>query len=685
MDALDALAAATEATETTTNVAEDRGNAARGTTTSVNGTSTTMATTTTKKDVRGADDGRAEEGEPLRDASDDDDDGFDDGEGSGEDGDRSVEDDGTPMSMTENGTKATGPSTSGGEEGEDDEEEEEGDAAAADGETPQTKYKPPNQSRENRRVRMFRSASEITQEELASCFHLPSEAACRKLGVGLTVLKRQCRKYGIKRWPFRKMKSLDRLITNVQAGISPGDQNKLLVKSVEELEDQKRRMEECAMLDLDDTTKRLQQAYSKANHKARRNRSEAARIRAQAAANAVRELEAKQKGVPSDVGRRKTVSEEQALLTLAHQLVAKDGKPVEESHAAAAAAAAMAAHATNKEGLENADDDKMNKPLISLLSNTPTKKAVQSPAATAAPAPAPASVEVKREEGAAATKTDAPTSNPMPKKGGAAFTDAQVAAEKVLTVVKGAWSPARPARKQDGVDDADAFLSPMLKRRPAGGENGGEEAETKQRAPKRAATPAKQPAKQPAKRGRKRKEPSVDDDPLASLAAAALDSMGGGGRSSGGGGSSRGRKASGSPTKTSTATTTTTTTAMNDATAAANDATAANADASNKSNAAGARLSAPAVTEDHPAFALPAVKGARSGSSSTRLHHLDLVEVTKLIAEQLQTARGEIFKHFPNLPERELDRAFNVARVSRAVSSGIEALAKRGAAASKKK
>ena len=38
-------------------------------------------------------------------------------------------------------------------------------------------------------------------------------------------------------------------------------------------------MEECAVLDLDDTTKRLQQAYSKANHKARRNRGDATRIR----------------------------------------------------------------------------------------------------------------------------------------------------------------------------------------------------------------------------------------------------------------------------------------------------------------------------------------------------------------------------------------------------------------------
>uniref|UniRef100_A0A7S0SNS2 RWP-RK domain-containing protein n=1 Tax=Mantoniella antarctica TaxID=81844 RepID=A0A7S0SNS2_9CHLO len=118
--------------------------------------------------------------------------------------------------------------------------------------------------------RPLRCAAEITQEELSSCFHLPSEAACRKLGIGLTVLKRQCRKFGIKRWPFRKMKSLDRLITNVQAGISPGDQNRMLVKSVEELEEQKRRMEGCQVLDLDENTKRLQQAYSKANHKARR-------------------------------------------------------------------------------------------------------------------------------------------------------------------------------------------------------------------------------------------------------------------------------------------------------------------------------------------------------------------------------------------------------------------------------
>jgi hypothetical protein len=107
--------------------------------------------------------------------------------------------------------------------------------------------------------RVSRAASEITRNELAVCFHLPSEAACRQLGIGLTVLKRQCRKFGIKRWPFRKIKSLDRLICNVQAGISPGDQNRLLVMSVEELEEEKRKMESCVSLDLNDQTKRLQQ------------------------------------------------------------------------------------------------------------------------------------------------------------------------------------------------------------------------------------------------------------------------------------------------------------------------------------------------------------------------------------------------------------------------------------------
>jgi RWP-RK domain len=113
---------------------------------------------------------------------------------------------------------------------------------------------------------------EITREHLASFFHMPSELACRELGIGLTVLKRQCRKYGILRWPFRKMKSLDNLIQRIAD--NERNNNALSVsggtlKSVEELEDQKRKLEECAIVDLDGETKRMQQAFSKATHKQR--------------------------------------------------------------------------------------------------------------------------------------------------------------------------------------------------------------------------------------------------------------------------------------------------------------------------------------------------------------------------------------------------------------------------------
>lgn len=49
-----------------------------------------------------------------------------------------------------------------------------------------------------------------------------------------------------------------------------GGENRTYAKSVAELEDQKRKMECCLTLELDNDTKRLQQAYSKATHKMKR-------------------------------------------------------------------------------------------------------------------------------------------------------------------------------------------------------------------------------------------------------------------------------------------------------------------------------------------------------------------------------------------------------------------------------
>ena len=294
--------------------------------------------------------------------------------------------------------------------------------------------KPPNQSRENRRVRQYRARATLRKRNCRSCFHLPSEAACRKLGVGLTVLKRQCRKYGIKRWPFRKMKSLDRLITNVQAGISPGDQSKLMVKRrVEELEEQKRKMEECAVLDLDDTTKRLQQAYSKANHKARRNRGDATRM-AQATANAIRRIERSRGGSFYDP---ESVSD--SLIALQRQLVSdEDGEASPDGTSEAATAANTPGGAASKDG----------SPAKVLLSNTPVDATFKE--------------EANDDDDANDTgkKSAKVTSNVMVKRDGATARDYAETTEKVLTAVKGAWSPARPARRTDAQDDAEAFLSP---------------------------------------------------------------------------------------------------------------------------------------------------------------------------------------------------------------------------------
>jgi hypothetical protein len=45
---------------------------------------------------------------------------------------------------------------------------------------------------------------------------MPITQASKELKVGLTVLKKRCREFGIPRWPHRKMKSLDSLIQNIQ-------------------------------------------------------------------------------------------------------------------------------------------------------------------------------------------------------------------------------------------------------------------------------------------------------------------------------------------------------------------------------------------------------------------------------------------------------------------------------------
>ncbi|KAK3023404.1 hypothetical protein RJ639_042792 [Escallonia herrerae] len=56
----------------------------------------------------------------------------------------------------------------------------------------------------------------LALEDLAKYFDLPIAEGSKNLKVGLTVLKKKCREFGIPRWPHRKIKSLDGLIRDLQ-------------------------------------------------------------------------------------------------------------------------------------------------------------------------------------------------------------------------------------------------------------------------------------------------------------------------------------------------------------------------------------------------------------------------------------------------------------------------------------
>ncbi|KAL6776688.1 hypothetical protein ACKKBF_B30550 [Auxenochlorella protothecoides x Auxenochlorella symbiontica] len=61
-----------------------------------------------------------------------------------------------------------------------------------------------SKQRRRKRTKHGRYVADITYEELSRCFNMPALQACAELGIGLTMVKRLSRKYGIMRWPYRK-------------------------------------------------------------------------------------------------------------------------------------------------------------------------------------------------------------------------------------------------------------------------------------------------------------------------------------------------------------------------------------------------------------------------------------------------------------------------------------------------
>ncbi|XP_012483163.1 protein RKD2 [Gossypium raimondii] len=123
-----------------------------------------------------------------------------------------------------------------------------------------------------KKTKNFNNAKMLSREIISQYFYMPITKAAKELKVGLTLLKKRCRELGIRRWPYRKLMSLQTLTKNLQVldrEEREGSEGKLR-EAMEALRKEREMLEEMPNMELDDRTKRLRQACFKANYKKRK-------------------------------------------------------------------------------------------------------------------------------------------------------------------------------------------------------------------------------------------------------------------------------------------------------------------------------------------------------------------------------------------------------------------------------
>ncbi|CAN6227308.1 unnamed protein product [Urochloa humidicola] len=121
----------------------------------------------------------------------------------------------------------------------------------------------------------------IALVDIAQYFHLPIKEASKALEIGVSALKGKCRKYGIPRWPHRKIKSLNSLIHDLEYVLTTEDANqeewlqnkdaaaiKALTEQKRLLESEKETIWQKPALDLTAETKVFRQAVFKRRYNA---------------------------------------------------------------------------------------------------------------------------------------------------------------------------------------------------------------------------------------------------------------------------------------------------------------------------------------------------------------------------------------------------------------------------------
>ena len=79
----------------------------------------------------------------------------------------------------------------------------------------------------------------VSIDELSQYLHLPEKAVAKELGICLTSLKKLCRQHGITRWPYRKLKSLDKKFAKADGSTGVVEDPETLKARAEELRKEK--------------------------------------------------------------------------------------------------------------------------------------------------------------------------------------------------------------------------------------------------------------------------------------------------------------------------------------------------------------------------------------------------------------------------------------------------------------
>nr|XP_043634900.1 protein RKD5-like [Erigeron canadensis] len=129
-------------------------------------------------------------------------------------------------------------------------------------------------SGKKRRRATTKKIASLELEDLAKYFDLPIIEASKNLKVGLTVLKKKCREFGIPRWPHRKIKSLDGLISDLQEEVKRQQEEDMdaalaVAKKQKMLESERERIEKKPFMDIQRETKKFRQDIFKKRHRAR--------------------------------------------------------------------------------------------------------------------------------------------------------------------------------------------------------------------------------------------------------------------------------------------------------------------------------------------------------------------------------------------------------------------------------